>query len=684
MDDMAMREYIAARRDVALVGGDCGRNAIATFGDESVTVPAGDGNAVRMVLLANAYEATDPKTGEKSLFLVKALSPLAYCRVEVGHTYAPVGCDGATDEMSLTPAVESFPMALHSTNLLRGRLSERLVLDGEYDDAPSLKFAVLVVALGQGKVPDSEWSVVTCGQRLADMHSGDLSSVTMNMDGLMSVEVVGRIHDFSRAANEAVVAFDAYARRMWALHGSGWESEVGLSRFSRHLSGNILYSLPGFVLQEGDGDNPRKVAMDMLVPMRIRAFDSTWEKGSPIAPAEMQCDGIGKLRVMVALAAISDQHDGFLVRMSRRCHGESVERLRSIGEESMILGSVIADGSEARRIAEVLRELVSDGHEEDYSKVLAEALLGSPHGHMVMAEAMPMQGMRSSSVAALLLLVALVATERRSLEWADLVSSEVRDIVGSVAYAKTLAEALHDVSPFLDLYDEDVLLCGDLDSVTPDWGAIASRIRESLRDRVEEGEGESLRYDQYGDDWYDDDEDWYESDRCLFDTSVCQGDEWEPVASDADRERANRFVDLCHIRWVGRVAMSHLDPTGMGMLLSEYPVLDAILAGDGTPLPVHNDVVAAAFEAFRDLVTEDGFDGGADTGITLPGVIMDDGSVMGCHIERDSDGKCVAHLTCDGDRDCMMVKADMDRFDDPEDIMEILFDIATSTDDDGR
>lgn len=130
--------------------------------------------------------------------------------------------------------------------------------------------------------------------------------------------------------------------------------------------------------------------------------------------------------------------------------------------------------------------------------------------------------------------------------------------------------------------------------------------------------------------------------------------------------------------------MSHLDPTGMGMLLSEYPVLDAILAGDGTPLPVHNDVVAAAFEAFRDLVTEDGFDGGADTGITLPGVIMDDGSVMGCHIERDSDGKCVAHLTCDGDRDCMMVKADMDRFDDPEDIMEILFDIATSTDDDGR
>lgn len=690
-----IREYIVARRDVALVGGSYGDEVTLRFGDESFSVAAGEDGATRMVVLANAYEATDPETGERALFLVKDLSPMAYDRVEVGKAYVPQGCGGG-EERAATPAVESFPMALHPTDLLRSEIAQDMVSLGAYGRSPELRFALLVVALGQGDLPDAEWGEAPCERMLADMRSGNLLSATLNMDGRMSVEIVGRVNDFAAAANEAVISIYLHACRMRMLHGSGWEGALGYEGLSRGLAGNILYSLPPFMMRECEGD-PHDVARALLVPMRLRgALNAEIGRDSSWNVADMPCFGMGTAKTLVALAALalSDPSDPLRVRLPPSPDlGRGGLGRDEFAEE---VGSVIQGIDEARRVVSTMWDGGLDVHGSRYAMLLVEALLGSPYGQMALSERRrPADGRRSSSGVALALLIAILATEGDSTEWAEWVASRLSEVAGTIAYADALIEAVHDATILLHLHDvTNALQARDESVAIPDWEAIAERARAiEERHRQEQGAQRGRRqaepdgvhddwHDEedrwYDDDWYDEEDYWHESELCLYSLAL---DELASEEGDEARMagKVNRFVDLCVLSHACRMAFRHLGRAGWVMLLDRYPLLSLLFSEEGKPRPFHNDMVACAYEAFKAMAVEDGFFDATPTGLSLPGIVMDDGSVMGCHIEPGFSGGYVAHITCDGEMGCMMLPASMEGFGTTDDIMDALFEICVAT-----
>jgi hypothetical protein len=121
------------------------------------------------------------------------------------------------------------------------------------------------------------------------------------------------------------------------------------------------------------------------------------------------------------------------------------------------------------------------------------------------------------------------------------------------------------------------------------------------------------------------------------------------------------------------------------MLFAEYPALGVVLGDDGLPRNLHNDVVAASYEALCDLVVEDGYDcDGRIVGATIPGVVMDDGAVIRIHVDTSPGGGLVGRVSGDRAEDRCLLPADLGFFSSIEEITHFLFSASVEADDAGR
>ena len=113
---------------------------------------------------------------------------------------------------------------------------------------------------------------------------------------------------------------------------------------------------------------------------------------------------------------------------------------------------------------------------------------------------------------------------------------------------------------------------------------------------------------------------------------------------------------------------------------------------NGHARPIHNDTVAAAYGAFRFLANECGFnDDGKPRCVRLPGVVMDDGSILSVRIEPSIGGDGVIGRIENDERgdgdddpsrsDLVLIPADGMSFDSADDVMEFVFSVCIATDD---
>lgn len=682
------REHVMSRRDVAIVGGSFGQERTLSFGDESFVVRSGDGE-IRIGLFANALEVTD-EDGSEALYLFRELIPATYRKVEVGKAYAPEapkrgkGKKGKASRSSVkSPVLESFPVVTHSTDLTLREMAERMASDGTCSDRATIRPAVLFVILSQGVVPDDEWDEEACLAMLASMRSGDLSSATLNQDGRMSVEVVARVVDVPALATESVIAMDAYCRRMDLLLGHCWEEKTGQDGMMRFLSGNTLWTLVPFLLRWAEG-TPRHVAEVVLPAMRLRRQLSRHlarhnTQGAPVGRlpespvgAKVEYDGMRSLGIVVSLVSLMDPADGMSVDLERVFMDRDGVYLPSLATE---LGTYVTCPEDARHLLSFADRDMSSAYDGDATMVCLTALLGSDDGRRLVTE----HETGRMSVAAMVLAHAAKAFTKSEDAWGDWVAGQVRDIVGSVAYAEAVAETVPvlcdtlGLSEAWDVIDPDSQLgVGD---ASPDWARLAEGARRTYAEWRADKESRPVLGDFYDDwgDWDDDWESWDDYESCLYSAA---GED------DRDTFMADRFVELCRLVRACRHSFRHLDAMGWRTLLGEIPELRLLLEGDGTPRPLHNDVVAAAYEAFHDLVTEDGYDeGGNPVGIRIPRVVMGDGSVAGFAVEGTPDGEgYVGRITCDGGNDCYLLPADMGSFGSAQEIAGFVFEVCVATD----
>lgn len=671
----ARREYVSSRKDVAVIGGTFGREKRMSFGGE-VYLARTDADEPKMVVFANAYEATDAD-GRKSLFLVRSLVPMEYHKVVPGKTYKPKVTKKG--ELRRTPPVESFPSVIHGTNLTRMDLSKRLVQDGVYDEIPELRATILLVCLGQGLTDPGEWTEDACVEMLATMRSGDMSSATLNQDGRMSVEVVCEMPDMASVATESVIAMDAFIRRMEILHGEGsalhgsWQDELRKrDRFGGYrglgllesLSGNILHSLPSFLIQELDGD-AKSVIGKALPSLRLReSLEARRGRQGQFPTMTMHCDDARAREMFVSLCAMADPDEHISVKL------ESYATIPGTALATE-LGPVIEDDEEARRVLSAAVSSLWRGEHQN-ARLCVSALLGNDWGRRLVTE----RETGRLPVATEMLLCSTDATEWGDDAWGDWVARNVRDIVGSVAYAEAVRELIDPACERHELDDawEVVNPVSQLDEAdaTTDWHLLAERARECYAEWQAKGEERITDPDPCGyGEWDDCDwEDWDSGEDSLY------------RVSDADDSliwKADRFACLCRLFHVCRHAFRYLDGMGWRTLLDTYPVLRMVANDDGTPATLHNDVVAASCESLFSLVAEDGYDiDGRPTGATFPSVTMDDGSVMGIHAETAPDGGYVGRVTCDGGDACYLFPADVGSFESIDAIARFLFSVSVS------
>lgn len=679
-------EYVRSRSDIGIIGGATGANAARlVLGDEEHFVTA-SGDGPEMVVLANAYEVTGG-AGDGDLYLTRSLVPASHRRVSVGDVLVP-------SEGRPTPAVESFPSAINPSGLARRELSETLARDGVYDEPPTLRPALLVVGISAprhvvGSPEDA------CLGTLCSIRSGNLSSATLNKAGDATVRIVSRVFDVAAAATESVIAMDAYARRMEVVHGGDWEARTGHDGYSRALSGNILYSLTGFLLNELDGE-PVRLARSVMPTLRLRA---SWAARPDLSrgPATMACGDAARRptasvrcedacsrRLFVALAC--ETGGGGDVTVDTEGYASPLPGGEELAAE---LGGVVATPTDARGLASYVAGPASRGC---LTSVLAvSALLGSDAGVTLLASDTGRGGRDSLATDALA--AAIRATEAGRDAWADWAAGRIASVIGSVAYADALAKAIPaacaDELPGWDVIDPT----GDCDLVSCkiDWEGIAGRVRAWWAEREgcdgfatdAEYDGGLVSYDDYDD---------YDYDRGLWGDEDGRYALYAHGTDDADEARAvNEFVWLCELFGRIRHAWRHLDGFGRRRLLAMYPNLGAILDDSGSLRPLRNGVVACAYEAFCDLATERiGADGDV-IAACLPPVVMDDGSVASVIAEAFDTEKVdrgyVARLCCDGDPTgfAWMMRVDDDgrqtTFPSVRDIQDVVFETCIASDD---
>lgn len=660
---------LEGRRDVAIVGGSRGDEVTWEFGDQRIRIETTEPGRPEMVLLANAYEATLPD-GRDALFLIRALSKAQAREVRVGEAIAPSAGEGG--ERVPSPQLETFPMASHPTDIARGSIAEALSDAGYGEVSPeSLRFVLLVVALGQGETPDSEWEEGLLARRLLGATSGDMSSCTLNTNGRMSVRVVARVEDVAAAATESAIAMDAQARRARFVSGADPRSDRPSKASvptAREVS-NMLWSLVPFLIQEGK-ENPREVALSVLPVLRMREAllreTGARNRSGSRATLSMRCDDERTRRIAVVLVSLLPASGGPSI---------GVDSLGKAGDPSLrpaalmeSVGGEIQSPEEARRAASALGDPLGDA---DYqlSRLLVAALLGSPDGRWLVAEN---EGAGKSGKglppALALLRHAAQATEWGNAAWGDWVISEVRSLMGPVAYAKAVAELV----PLVALFElaDGLVLVGDLagDAPTPpDWAPLAAEARRAYAEREAE-RAERGVWDPY-DEW-DDYDDW--------------DDGWEAPLVDTDDPAYGHIVGVCRVVGACRPALRLLDSMGWSHILSTLPALRAVLDDEGRPLPMHNDMVAAAPEAFLSLVGADAHDGeGEPTGTTFPPVVMDDGSVVTIHAEPAPDGSgVIGRMSCEtGDGpvgDCVLLSGDSKPFGSVDGIIDFVMQVVLS------
>lgn len=694
--DLATREHVLeriyARHDVALVGGGFDRSVTFRFGDESWYVER-DSDEASVILFANAYEATGAD-GKKSLFLVRALVPMSYRKVSVGKSYRPKKTKKGVVKPS--PAVESFPTVVHSTSLTETQLASKLVEDGVYDEPPALSPVVLLVGLRRGDVPKSEWTDDACLGMLADIRPGTMTSATLNEDGRMEISVLARVSDVAALATDSVIAMHAYYDRMSLVEGDDWEARADERGLTRGLSGSTLYSLASFLLENLPGD-PRERVSQAMAALRLRARmegRAGFGGASPVSAVRpllsMRCDSEDSLKVVTALAALGRPTDGISVEVSGYGHPAGSHGHRITGAEaSALLGPVIRGSEEAGRVASVVQASAATV-EWHCLRICLSALLGCPEGRALVADdGWTREGWAKTSLASWALVATAVAEEWGDGPWADWVASEVLSITGSVRYADALIGAIKEVCGVLDAEDAwDVIdpegMMG-VAGMSPDWAALGKEAREANRRFEEERRSRSELFDPY-DPYYDDD---------FYDDCGPSGPNLYEDAEDwMSRDLADRFVSVCRLVSLTRHAFRHLDADGRTRVLGRFPALRAVIGDDGAPLPVHNDVVAAASQVLSLLATEDGFDGdGRPVNRRLPGVVMDDGSVLGVAIEAAGSGDgLVGRLICDGTSECYLLPAgdgnpldamSMPTYRSEGNVIEFLFAVCVSDEEDG-
>ena len=679
-------EYVMSRKDVAIVGGSFGQERTLSFGDESFVVRSGDGE-IRIGLFANALEVTD-EDGREELFLIRALVPTTYQRVEVGKTYAPKSPKKGKGKGKVhkSPVVESFPIVTHSTSLTFDKIAGMMVADGTCVTPPALRPVVLFVILSQGRMTDEEWDEGACLSMLASMRSGDMSSATLNKDGQMSVEVVAKVGDMPLVATESVIAMDAYCRRMDLLFGHGWEEKTNQQGMMRSLSGSTLWGLIPFLLRWTPGE-PRHVAEATLPSMRLRRqlarHVAKYGSGAPSAgrvpeapvKAVVEYDGMRSLGIIVSLVALMDSEDRMSADLERFFPDRDGVSVPSLATE---LGRYVTGAEDARNLLMFAGRDFLSPYDEMSTMICLTALLGSDEGRRLVT------GREAGrSVASMILTHAAKAFTQSDDAWGDWVARQVRDIVGSVAYADAVAETVPDLCDALELSEAwDILSKNSLlgvEDACPDWARLAAMSRETYAKWQRDKESKPELGDFY-DDWdgWDDYDNWDSYDSCLYSIA----DECGNGAYAADR-----FVELCRLVRACRHSFRYLDAMGWRTFLSEVPELRLILDDDGTPKPLHNDVVAAAYAAFHDLMTEESFDDrGNPVGIRLPRVIMDDGSVMALRVERAVHGEgFVGRMACEGDESdgdaLYLLPADMRAFESVSDIESFVFSVCVASDD---